>query len=99
MSFIYKYHFRYLVLDKYILVLNLKNIRILFITEIFFSTWKIPNEGKSVAIFCRQEAAWVPDMFRNFCLVQSHKIADNSATIEAREKISIDLESVEFKKN
>jgi hypothetical protein len=96
MSFIYKYHFRYLVLDKCILVLNLKNIRMLLIIEQIFSTWKIPNEGKSAAIFCRQVAAWGTDMFRNFCSVKSHKIADNSATIEAAEKISIDLESVEF---
>ncbi len=28
--------------------------------------------------------------------VKSHKIADNSATAEAREKVSIDLESLEF---
>jgi hypothetical protein len=31
-------------------------------------------------------AAWVPDMFCNFYLVKSHKIANNSATTEAREK-------------
>jgi hypothetical protein len=53
------------------------------------------NEGKSAAIFCHQVAAWVPDMFCNFYFVKSHKIADNSATTEAREKISTDLESVE----
>ncbi len=41
-------------------------------------------------------AAWVPEMFRNFYLVKSHKIADNSATAEAREKKSTDLESLEF---
>ncbi len=33
-----------------------------------------------------QVAAWVPDMFCNFYLVKSHKIANNSATTEAREK-------------
>jgi hypothetical protein len=29
-------------------------------------------------------AAWVPVMFCNFYLVKSHKIANNSATTEAR---------------
>jgi hypothetical protein len=54
------------------------------------------NEGKSAAIFYHQVAAWVPDMFCNFYLVKSHKIADNSETIKARDKISKNLESVEF---
>ncbi len=44
------------------------------------------NEGKLVARFCHQVAAQVPDMFCNFYLVKSHKIANNSATTEAREK-------------
>jgi hypothetical protein len=44
------------------------------------------NEGKSAASFCRQVAASVPDMFCNFYLVKNHKIANNSATAEAREK-------------
>ncbi len=57
---------------------------------------RVINDGKSAVILCHQVAAWVPDMFRNFCSVKSHKIADNSATTEAREKISTDLESVEF---
>jgi hypothetical protein len=38
-------------------------------------------------------AALVPDVFY---LVKNHKIANNSATTEAREKISTDLESLEF---
>jgi hypothetical protein len=38
-------------------------------------------------------------MFCNFYLARSHKIANNAATGEAREKISTDLESLEFKKN
>jgi len=54
------------------------------------------NEGESTAIFYCQVAAWVPDMFCNFCLVKNHKIANNSATAEARDKISTDLESLEF---
>ncbi len=44
------------------------------------------NEGKSAASFYHQVAALVPAMFWNFYLVKNHKIADNSATTEAREK-------------
>jgi hypothetical protein len=36
------------------------------------------------------------DIFCNFYLVKSHKIAKNAETTEAREKIRTDLESVEF---
>jgi hypothetical protein len=54
------------------------------------------NEGKSVASFCRQVAASVPDMFCNFYLVKNHKIANNSATTAATEKITTYLESLEF---
>jgi hypothetical protein len=36
--------------------------------------------------------SWAPDMFCSIYLVKSHKIA----TTKAREKISTDLESVEF---
>jgi len=52
-------------------------------------------EGKSAASFCRQGAAWVPDMFSNF-LVKNHKIAKNSTATKAREKINTDLEHLEF---
>jgi hypothetical protein len=41
------------------------------------------NEGE---ISC-QVAALVPDMFCNFYLTKNYKIANNSATTEAREKI------------
>ncbi len=41
-------------------------------------------------------AALVTAMPCNFYLVKNHKIADNSATTEAREKISTYLESLEF---
>ncbi len=51
---------------------------------------------KSVAIFCRQVAAWVPDMFWNFYLVKNHKIANTTTTTDAREKMSTDLEYLEF---
>jgi hypothetical protein len=54
------------------------------------------NEEKPAASFCRQVAAWFPDMFCSFNLVTNHKIAINSATTEAREKISSNLESSEF---
>ncbi len=37
------------------------------------------------------------DMFCKFYLVKNHKIANNSATTEAREKISTHLESLEFR--
>ncbi len=37
-------------------------------------------------------------MFSSFYLVKNHKIADNSATTDAREKIITYLESLEFKK-
>ncbi len=56
------------------------------------------NQDKSAARFCHQVATWVPDMFSNFYLVKSHKIANNSATTEAKEKISTDFESLEFQK-
>jgi hypothetical protein len=54
------------------------------------------NEGKSAASFCRQVAAWLPDKFCNFYLVKNHKIGKNSRIAIAIEKISIDLESLEF---
>jgi hypothetical protein len=53
------------------------------------------NEGKSAASFCRQMAALVPAMFCNFYLVKNHKIADNPATTEAREKTNTYLESLD----
>jgi hypothetical protein len=43
-----------------------------------------------------QVAAWVPDMLSNFYLVKNNKTAYNSATTEARIKISTDLECFEF---
>ncbi len=54
------------------------------------------NEGKSAASFRRQVAAWFPDIFCNFYLVKNHKIAKNSTTTKVREKISTDVESLEF---
>jgi hypothetical protein len=41
-------------------------------------------------------AAWVTDMLCNFCLVKTQKIANNSATIAAREEISTGWGSTEF---
>jgi hypothetical protein len=43
-------------------------------------------------------AAWFPDINCNFNLVKNRKIAKNSINAKAREKISIDLESLEFYK-
>jgi hypothetical protein len=52
--------------------------------------------GKSAVTFCPQVAAWVPDMFCNFYLGKNHKIAKNSTTTKAKEKISTHLKSLEF---
>jgi hypothetical protein len=41
-------------------------------------------------------AAWVPDVFYNFYLVKNYKKEKNSTTAKASEKISTDLESLEF---
>jgi hypothetical protein len=38
-------------------------------------------------------------MFFNFYAVKNHKIAKNSTITKAREKISGDLESLEYKEN
>jgi len=52
------------------------------------------NEAKSAASFCRQVAAWAVDMFCDFYLMKNHKIAKNSTTTKAREKLSTDFESL-----
>jgi hypothetical protein len=44
------------------------------------------NQDKSAAKFCYQLAAWAPDMFWNFNLLKTCKIANNSATVKVREK-------------
>ncbi len=54
------------------------------------------NEGISAASLWDQVAALVPDQFCNFYLVKNHKIAYNSATNEAIEKITMYLESLVF---
>jgi hypothetical protein len=41
-------------------------------------------------------AVLVPDKFCNFYLEKNHKIAENSTTIKAREKISTDLKFLEY---
>jgi hypothetical protein len=60
-----------------------------------FAEWH--NEGKFTASFCRQVAAWLPDVFCNFYLMKNHKIVKNSTTTKAKEKISTVSESLEFK--
>ncbi len=52
--------------------------------------------GKLAASVCRQVAALVPDMFCNFYLVKKCKIAKNSTTAKAAQKMGTDLESLEF---
>jgi hypothetical protein len=42
-------------------------------------------------------AAWLIDTFCNFYLEKNHRIAETSATTEAREKIRTDLETLESK--
>ncbi len=54
------------------------------------------NEGISVAGFCCQVAAWFPDLFCYFYFLKNPKIVKNSTATKAREKISTDLESLEF---
>jgi len=53
------------------------------------------NEGVSAASFCRKVAALFPDMFYGIYSVKNHTIAKNTTT-KAWEKISTDLESLEF---
>jgi hypothetical protein len=70
-------------------------------SEFYFFTFSVlsyigSNKDKSAAKFCRHVAGWVSDMFCNFHLAKNHKIADNSTATKAREKISTDLESLEF---
>jgi hypothetical protein len=45
-------------------------------------------ENEQLATFCQQQVAvWVPDIFlANFIVVKNYNIANNSSTIEAREK-------------
>ncbi len=57
--------------------------------------YRAPQSGVT---FCRQVAAWFPDMFSNFHLLKNHKIVKNSTNTKAREKISTDLESSDFLK-
>ena len=60
------------------------------------NNWFLSNEGISAASFCCQVAALVSDMFCNFYSVKNNKIANNSATTLAGEKISTYLKSLEF---
>jgi hypothetical protein len=62
-----------------------------FISQTSFKLLPHQQDGKSAARVFHQVATWVPYMFCNFYLTKSFKIANNSASIEARAKISIDL--------
>jgi hypothetical protein len=59
---------------------------------------KLDNQDKSPAMFCRQVAALVTNIFCNFHLVKMYKSANNSNTAEAGEIISADLEFLQFLK-
>jgi hypothetical protein len=41
-------------------------------------------------------AAWVSDMLCNFYFAKNNKFVNDSTTTEAREKISENLETIEF---
>jgi hypothetical protein len=43
-------------------------------------------------------AALVPDIFATFIFQENHKIADNTASTESRQKMNTDFESLEFLK-
>ncbi len=44
------------------------------------------QRGNQLPVSAARWQHWFPDVFCNFYLVQNHKIANNSATSEAREK-------------
>jgi hypothetical protein len=44
------------------------------------------NQDKSAASFSQQVAAWIPDMFCDFYIVDNHKLSYNPTTTNAREK-------------
>jgi hypothetical protein len=52
--------------------------------------------GKSAASFCHQVAVLFPAMFCGIDLVKNLKIVKNSTTTKAKEKMSTDLESLDF---
>ncbi len=55
------------------------------------------NEEKSVTPFYHKVAAWVHDMFFNFCLVKNIWLTNKWTTTETREKIaSTCSESLKF---
>jgi hypothetical protein len=56
------------------------------------------NWDKSAVSLFHQVAAWAPDMFCSFYLAKHYKIANNSTTTEAKEKISRYWESLELQK-
>jgi hypothetical protein len=52
------------------------------------------DEGKK---FCNTATRWqFPDIFCGFYVVNNHEIAKNSTTTKSREKMSTDLECLEF---
>ncbi len=54
------------------------------------------NQDKLAASFCHQVAGWFSGIIGNIYLAKNHNFANNSTTAKAEEKISTDLESLEF---
>jgi hypothetical protein len=54
------------------------------------------NEGISAACFYRQVAAWFPDTFCNCHLMKITKLLKTQQPLKLEEKISTDLESLDF---
>jgi len=48
--------------------------------------YTLAYKDKLVASFCRKAAEWFRDMFCNFYFEKNHRIDNNSATTETREK-------------
>jgi len=67
------------------------------ITFIVLASFMIVTyDRQNMFIIQATDGSWDPDIFCNFYFLRNHKIADNSATTKATEKISADLESIEF---
>ncbi len=91
-------HIHWSILLAKLLVLSCHKIgHLVCLGHIGWCNKNIIIEGKSSASFCCQFSAQVPDTFCNFYLVKNHKIGKNSTTTKAREKISTDLNPLNFR--
>jgi hypothetical protein len=83
--------------DEKILRLKQKDYVIMKIVEPTLIVYQyLTMRGKSAASFCRQVAAWFTQTCFVAFLLKNYKIANNSTTAKAREKINTDMESIEF---